>query len=342
MRTFKSQFKLVFALLLIILGCKKDEPQNYIATTQWIKINTLAVSSSILDTKLYPNGNIGFLEQNYYLIDSNGNLLQSYNLPQSSVYKSQRIANQTYINFSGSIVVGTPKYYLFSYDYSDQGYIKQQGVIDPKYFVPIKDDEYATILDDKIDKPTDKKPIRLFYANIRDSIQNNRYWVTKRDLNLNREDSKYFELPGPYTNFLTTNSAYLFYSIFDAKIIVFDKNFNPTGTSLRTYTPSCIKASDDAFYIQYSDKLYKTIYGNDYSLIADKFSLHEIVNDTTLVGLSNKEPALFDLKNNNITIIGKNGLPGDFSRYTDMCKITAIGNKLFWFSPFGTYMYKLK
>lgn len=133
----------------------------------------------------------------------------------------------------------------------------------------------------------------------------------------------------------------MFHSIFDDKIIVFDKNFNPTGSSLGAYSPSCIKASNDAFYIQYSTNLYKTTDGNDYSLVSDKFKLHEIVNDTTLVGLSNKQPALLDFKNNNISIIGTGGLPNDFIGYSDLYKITVIANKLFWFSPFGTYMYKI-
>jgi hypothetical protein len=342
MNKLKKLLKLALLIPIFIISCKDNEEVPYLGNNNdWKKVNNYSLTSSVADTKLFPNGNIGVLEQNYALMDSNGNILQTYQLPQLSVYRSPRIASVTYVNYSGNIVSNTNRRFIFAYLYNNEGYMSQSSIIESYLMVPIKVDEYATILDEKTDKPNKKSSLKLFLVNINDSIKNYRYWVTRRDVFTNYFDTSYFELPGFYERFRTTNNHYLFYSERDDEVIVYDKDFNQTGGGYRSYKPSCVRASDEAFYIQYSNNLYKTTNGNDYTLLSDKFYLQDIVNDTTLVGLSDKQPAIFNLNNNSITIIGKNGLPDDYSNYSDYYKITAIGKKLYWFSQFGTFMKEI-
>lgn len=339
---------LLIVLATLVFGCKKDNvtvnnsPQKQSQPT-WIKFGNFSINSPLVDFKQTSNGNLGLLENEYILVDSNGIVVQKSTIPQSEFARLWRIAPHAFVNFSGTVIDSTTKQYLISYTFDEQGKMKQSGIVNPKSLITYPDTAYITLIDDQIDKPNSNKAMRFFRIRTQTQTQLfNRYFLSGRDPYTNPNDDSYIEINGNPNHYITTNNAYLFYSDFNSQVAIYNKGFTQTGYEKFPIHASNIKASNQAFFLQYPSGVYSTTNGNDYELLSDNFSMHQVVNDTLLIGLSNNEPSLFNIKSKQIITIGSVGLPADYKSYAGMYKLYMAGNKMYWFGNGGAYVHQLK
>lgn len=165
---------ILFSLLVFNQSCKKDTPIELqtktilVSNEKWTKTSSYIIKGEVFDFKVLENRNLALLSDNYYVFDSNLNVVLTDNLFQSIPdFMPKRLSNPFYTNQRSFI---ENKQYL-NLNYFDKvtGIINNKIVVELKSLIGVPENGYAILLDDKEDKILNKS-VKLFLKTEFDTV----------------------------------------------------------------------------------------------------------------------------------------------------------------------------
>lgn len=336
---------ILFSMVVFYQACKKDTPNEsktetiVVSNDKWTKTSSYEFKGEVFDFKVLENGNLALLSQNYYVFDSNFNMVYSENLLQNILdFSPKKLSNPFYTNQRSSIE--NKQYLNLNYFDNTTGIINSKIITEPKSLIDISDNGYAILLDDKEDKIFNRA-VKLFLKTEFDSATSSgkQYNVfTGNDINSKKRSfEKTFE--NRFSRIATTKKGYLLYSLNSTLLRFLDLSLMVKDTNVLRTIPEKVFSNDNYFFIQNNYGVYKTENGENFQLITNDFEAKCMVNDSLIYGVRKNKPSVLNLLNGNISELTTNQMNTN-KWYSDI-EAMSINNKIILFTENGVYQLKL-
>jgi len=313
---FKILTILFLSIACLVFGssCKKDSPiqtpseKVMVNKNNWIKTSEFIFSNEVFDFKILQNGNLALLSENYYVFDSNLNVVYTDKLFQSIPdFMPKRLSNPFYTNQRSYIE--NKQYLNLNYFDKTTGIINSKIIAEPKSLIEVSDNGYAILLDDKEDKILNKS-VKLFLKTEFDSATGNgtQFNVfTGNDINTYRKSfENIFDIW--FSRIASNKKGYLLYSLNSGLLRFLNPGLQAIDTNIYQSRPEKVFASDNKFFIQNNYGLFSTENGIELLRISNYFDAKFLLNNDSMFGVMNKKTCILNLNDGSIQYLPVLGL----------------------------------
>jgi Ca2+-binding EF-hand superfamily protein len=331
-------------LLVFNQSCKKDTPIELqtktilVSNEKWTKTSSYIIKGEVLDFKELENRNLALLSDNYYVFDSNLNVVLTDNLFQSIPdFMPKRLSNPFYTNQRSFI---ENKQYL-NLNYFDKvtGIINNKIVVELKSLIGVPENGYAILLDDKEDKILNKS-VKLFLKTEFDTVtgigtQFNVF--TGNDINSQRKSFENVS-DNRFGRIASNKKGYLLYSLNSSLLRFLNPGLQVIDTNIYQSRPEKVFVSENKFFIQNNYGLFSTENGIEFLQTTNNFKAKCILSNDYMFGVMDKKTCILKLNNGSIQYLPILGLTENI--IMGKIEVISFDNKIAIFTQEGVFQIK--